>query len=143
MIVVGQGVVDWMASQGHEFKAREAQGIGWAEKGELIAGVAYTDFNGANLCMHVVAVPGRRWLRREYLWTCFDYPFNQCKVQRVTGLVGEGNLEARRFDEHLGFVLETTLQGAHPSGDLLVYVLWKDRCKWISQDFCKPLAKAA
>ena len=141
MIVTGKSVVEWMVSRGEEFSARDAEGIGWHDGKRLVAGVAYTDYNGANLCMHVVAVPGRRWLTRKFLWTCFDYPFNQCKVKRVTGLVGEGNLQARRFDEHLGFERETTLRGAHPTGDLIVYVMWKERCKWLTQDIRQ--AKAA
>lgn len=143
MIVTGKGVVDWMRAQGSEFTTTDAYGIGWHDGQRLVAGVAYTDFNEANLCMHVVAVSGRKWLKREYLFACFDYPFNYCKVRRVTGLVGEGNLQARKFDEHLGFERETTLRGAHPTGDLIVYVMWKERCKWISRDFSKRYAKAA
>lgn len=143
MIYIGPGVVEWMRSRSSEIGDSPAQGIGWVEKDELIAGVAYTDFNGVNLNMHVVAVPGRKWLRREFLFTCFDYPFNQCKVRRVTGLVGEGNKEARRFDEHLGFVLETTLEKAHPTGDLLVYRMFREECRWIGREFEKRFAKAA
>ena len=135
MIVTGKSVVEWMVSRGEEFSARDAEGIGWHDGKRLVAGVAYTDYNGANLCMHVVAVPGKRWLTREFLWTCFDYPFNQCKVKRVTGLVGEGNLQARRFDEHLGFELETTLRGAHPTGDLIVYVMWKRNCRFLGEKY--------
>lgn len=134
MLITGKGVIDWMRSQSAEFQSIDGQGIGWHDGRQLVAGVAYTDFNGANLCMHVVALPGRKWLRREYLWACFDYPFNQCKVRRVTGLVASTNLQARKFDEHLGFVRETTLHGAHPTGDLIVYVMWKERCKWLSLD---------
>ena len=135
MIVTGKSVVDWMISRGEEFSARDAEGIGWHDGKRLVAGVAYTDYNGANLCMHVVAVPGKRWLTREFLWTCFDYPFNQCKVKRVTGLVGEGNLQARRFDEHLGFERETTLKAAHPTGDLIVYVMWKRNCRFLGERY--------
>lgn len=110
-----------------------AVGIGWQAAGEIRAGVVYNDYNGVNLCMHVASDGTKQWLRREYLWTCFDYPFNQARVSRVTGLVGEGNIEARRFDEHLGFKLETRLKGAHPTGDLLVYVMWRDDCKWLRE----------
>ena len=143
MIYIGPGVVEWMRARSSEIGDSPAQGIGWVENDELIAGVAYTDFNGPNVCMHVVANPGKRWLRREYLFACFDYPFNQLNCRRVTGLVGEGNMQARKFDEHLGFTRETTLRGAHPTGDLIVYVMWKDRCKWISEEFSRRYAKAA
>lgn len=101
------------------------------EKG-LVAGVLYEDFNGANLLMHVAAVPGREWLCREYLWFCFYYPFVQLGCKRVTGVVPSINQEARRFDEHLGFKLEATLKDAHPEGDLLVYSMHKEDCRWLN-----------
>ena len=132
MIVAGQSVLAWMYTQSDEFSNHDAQALGWHDGKRIVAGVAYTDYNGANLAMHVVAVPGRRWLTREFLHKCFHYPFRQLGVKRVTGLVGSGNMQARRFNEHLGFTLETTLRGAHPSGDMLVYVLWRENCRWLT-----------
>lgn len=144
MLIIGQHVVQWVAARTNEYgNFGAAVGIGWQTDSALVAGVVYSDYNGANMLMHVASDGTRRWLCREYLCVCFDYPFNQAKVERVTGLVGEGNIEARKFDEHLGFELETTLKRAHPTGDLLVYVMWKRRCRWISQDFIKRYAKAA
>lgn len=103
--------------------------IGLEENGELIAGVLFDYYNGASINMHVAAKPGRRWLTREYLWYCFYYPFIELKVKRITGLVPESNLAARRFDEHLGFELEARLKDAAPDGDVLIYVMWKENCK--------------
>lgn len=143
MLIFGQPVIEWMREmKPSEFGSLHGEAIGWHNGKGLVAGVAYTDFNGVNICMHVVGL-GSKWLNREYLYTCFDYSFNKCKVRRVTGLVGEGNLEARRFDEHLGFKLETTLRDAHPTGNLLVYRMTRPECRWISQDFSKRYAKAA
>lgn len=142
MIVVGSGVVEWMRGKTPDFGATDAQGIGWAKNGRLVAGVAFTDYNGVNVCMHVAA-EGKDWLRRQYLWTCFDYPFNQLGVKRITGLVGEGNLAARKFDEHIGFVLETTLADAHPTGQLLVYRMFRSECRWLSLDLKNSYARAA
>lgn len=132
MLVVGDEVVRWVAHRTNEYgNFGAAVGIGWARDDRLVAGVVYNEWNGVNLCMHVASDGTRRWLTREFLRVAFDYPFNQAGVRRVTGLVGEGNAEARRFDEHLGFKLETRLTGAHPTGDLLVYVLWRDDCRWL------------
>ncbi len=131
-LVTGQGVVEWV-EQRLECAFPPSQALGWTEGGELIAGVAYNDFNGVNICMHVAAVPGKRWLRREFLFTCFDYPFNQLKAKRITATVAEGNKEARKFDEKLGFVLETTLSDAHPTGGLLVYVMRRQDCRWLER----------
>lgn len=124
--------MEWVAKRTQEHgNFGAAVGIGWLDADEIRVGVVYNEFNGANLCMHVASDGTRKWMRREYLWTCFDYPFHQAGVRRITGLVGEGNYDARQFDEHLGFRLETRLKGAHPTGDLLVYVMWRDDCKWL------------
>jgi RimJ/RimL family protein N-acetyltransferase len=116
---------------------RNGRALGLAEidndtnQGELIAGVWYEWFNGANMNMHVAAVPGRRWMTREFLFAAFAYPFNDAGVRRVTGIVAESNHDARRFDEHLGFSLEARLKDAAPDGDLLVYRMFKDECRWL------------
>lgn len=141
-ILTGKHVVEWVAKRTNEFgNFGCAAGIGLQEWRpvkncwDLIAGVAYSDFNGVNILMHVAAEPGARWMTREYLRVCFDYPFNQAKVARVTGLVGEGNKAAQKFDEHLGFELETTLSHAHPTGHLLVYRMWKGDCRFLREPY--------
>ena len=144
-LVIGAGVVEWVAERTDAPGAfgGGATGLGWARNGALVAGIAYSDFNGVNCQMHVAALPGARWLTREFLWSAFDYPFRQLKLRRVTGLVGEGNAAARRFDEHLGFELETTLRLAHPSGDLLVYVMWREKCRWLNENLHKARLRLA
>lgn len=143
MIVTGQAVVEWVAKRTNEHGNYGcAVGIGWQRGNDLVAGVVYNGYNGVNINMHVAA-NGRHWMTRQYLWTCFDYPFNQAGVQRITGLVGEGNIAAQRFDEHLGFELETTLERSHPTGKTLVYRMFREQCKWIKPDFAQHFAKAA
>ena len=144
MITVGSGVVEWVAKQTNEFgNFGTDAGIGWQRGGKLIAGVAYAEWNGVNVVCHIASDGSRQWLNRQYLWTIFDYPFNQLKCKRITVCVGEGNADSRRFVLHLGFELEATLRAAHPTGDLLVYSMFKEGCKWIKQDTYKRFAKAA
>lgn len=144
MIVTGKYVVEWVAKKTNEFgNFGTDAGIGFKRNGQLIAGVAYAEWNGVNVVCHIASDGSKRWLNREYLRTIFDYPFNRLGVKRITVCVGEGNKDSRRFVEHLGFTLEAPLKAAHPTGDLLVYKLFKEQCRWISQDSYKPLAKAA
>lgn len=124
---VGRFVSEIMGNDGWS----SYQAIGLEEDGELIAGVLFDNYNGASICMHVAAVPGKRWLTREFLWYCFYYPFVELGVKRITGLVPESNLAARRFDEHLGFRLEARLEDAHPDGDVLVYKMTKADCRFL------------
>ena len=69
---------------------------------------------------------------RPLLAICFDYPFNQLGVRKILGLVPESNAAAKRFDEHVGFELEATLSEAHPTGNLLVYSMTREKCRWLS-----------
>jgi RimJ/RimL family protein N-acetyltransferase len=111
------------------------KGIGLEEDGQLIAGVAYEGFNGSNVWMHVAAVPGARWMTREYLQVCFAYPFNQLGVRRVSGYVEATNTAARRFDEHLGFKQEAILKGAGKNdGDVLIYCMRREDCRYVQQN---------
>ena len=122
---------------------KEYTAIGLVRNNELVAGVIYTFYTGANICMHVGAKPGRMWLNREFLHACFDYPFNELKCRRVTGLVPKKNKQARRFDEHLGFTLEGMMRHALADDDICVYGLLKENCKWSRPVSAKPLSLAA
>lgn len=138
-IVIGQPVVDWVALQlGRGEKYGLSTGIGVENDGQLIAGVVYNEFNGANCNMHVASDRSAKWLSREFLWMCFDYPFNQMidkagnRLKRITGFVEDDRTDAIIFDEHLGFEWEATLKDAHPNGDILVYVMRRENCRWLN-----------
>ena len=130
-LVIGKEVVSWVARRTNEFGGFGTDiGIGWERGSYLVAGVAYADWNGPNVVCHIAA-EGKRWATRQYLWTIFDYPFNQLKVDRITVCVGEGNAASRRFVEHLGFTMEAELAGAHSTGHLRIYRLWRDECRYL------------
>ena len=50
-------------------------GIGLEKDGVLVAGVIYEGYNRQNVWMHVGAVPGKRWMTKDYLLACVRYPF--------------------------------------------------------------------
>ena len=144
-LVSGAAVVNWVARRTNEFGSfgDAAQALGWEKRDALVAGVVYADWNGPNVVCHIASDGSRRWLVREYLWTIFDYPFRQLKVKRITVTVGEGNADSRRFVEHLGFTREATLQRAHPSGDLLVYRMFAENCRWLRENLYKTSLRLA
>ena len=129
-------VVSWVAERIDEQRFEGAVGIGLEEDGELIAGVVFNMYTGPSISMHVAAVPGRRWMTREYLWRCFAYPFLQLGCRRITGLVRVDNLEAQKFDEHLGFKREGLLRQACDDGtDMIVYGMLKSECRFIGERY--------
>lgn len=111
------------------------KGLGLERDGELIAGVLYEGYNGHNVWMHVAAIPGSRWMNRDFLRYCFRYPFNEMGVARVSGYVSSKNVEARRLDENLGFKPEAILKGAaHDGGDVIIYAMWREDCRFLKDD---------
>lgn len=105
-------------------------GIGLEENGELIAGVLFDNYNGRSISMHVAAT-GKRWMNKAYLFACFHYPFVHLKVKKIIGLVDSMNTDARRFDEHLGFVKEATICDAGKMNDLIIYSMTPEQCRFL------------
>ena len=109
-----------------------AIGIGQYKDGKIVAGVVYNLYNGPSICMHVAAEPGKRWMTKDFLFRTFAYPFIQLGCNRVTGLVRVDNIEARRFDENLGFIQEGIIRkGADDGTDMILYGMLKEECRWL------------
>lgn len=109
--------------------------IGLLKDKEIVSGVLYDDWSGSNIWMHVASIPGRRWMTpssyKMYAHACFDYPFNFLKCERITGWVEASNMDARKFDEHLGFRPEATLKrAARDGGDVILYTMFREDCKY-------------
>ena len=106
--------------------------IGLEEDNELIAGVAFNMYTKASICMHVAAMPDKRWMTKDFLWRSFAYPFIQLGCNRVTGLVREDNFVAQKFDEHLGFKREGLLRRACTDGqNMILYGMLREECRWL------------
>lgn len=105
--------------------------IGLVSEKEILAVVIYNDFYETGCAIHIAAVPGKRWMTREFLFAAFDYPFNQLKLKRLTGYVASRNTEALKLDEHLGFKREGYLRQMLPDDDVIVMGMLKSECKWL------------
>ncbi len=107
-----------------------SQCIGLERNGELVAGALFDYHNGASVYVHV-ALADKRALGRDFLRACFRYAFIQLGCEVLIGLVAGDNVAAQRLDEHLGFHVEHTIKGAHPSGALHIYTMRKQECRWL------------
>jgi RimJ/RimL family protein N-acetyltransferase len=134
-VVYGQDarVLKWVGERIGELEfSPGAIGIGLEEDGELIAGVVFSMYTKASISMHVAAIPGKRWMTKEYLWRVFAYPFIQLNCNRVTGFVREDNLVAQKFDEHIGFKREGLIRkGAVDGTNFILYGMLKEECRWL------------
>lgn len=121
---------------------QDCKGIILRRDGEVIASVLYEGFNGANVFAHIAAIPGGRWLTREFLRAMFHYPFVQLGVQRITGMTDASNWRSRVFNGHLGFKPEAILKRAgRDGGDAVIYAMFREDCKYVDppQEDLQPL----
>jgi len=128
-----EAITDWVAAKIGEKSIPMAYGVGLEHHGKLVAGVVYAQKTHCNVLMHVASDGSRQWMTPEYLGFCFAYPFNHLKCERVTGFVRADNIDAQRFDEHLGFIREGRLRRACADGtDLIVYGMLREECRFLT-----------
>lgn len=135
-IIINQSdrVIEWVAGKLDEGTIKRSIGIGLEKDGNLVAGVVFADQIGtSNIFMHVASDGSRNWMTPGYLAYCFLYPFVQLRCNRITGLVRSTNLNAQKFDEHLGFKKEGLLREYCADGtDMIVYGMLRNECRFIT-----------
>lgn len=113
----------------------ETVGLLDTEKGP-VAGALYEGYNGASVIVHLAKLPGSI-LTHDFLWFGSYYPFVQLGVKKLISPVESTNLRSRKFIEHYGFTLEATLKDAAEDGDLLLYTMTKEDCRWLTLEGLK------
>lgn len=122
----------WVCERaGGQYMPGRFKAIGRVKEGKLIAGVLYEDTNGVNVFCHIAGEG--RWANRHFLWLIFHYPFIQLGLKRITTVVEPQNVVSQEFTQRLGFELETKLKDSHPAGDLWVFRMFKDECRWLER----------
>lgn len=122
----------WVADRvGFRWTQGRSQAIGRIKDGKVVAGVLYEDYNGVNVVCHIACE--KTGINRRFLLIIFDYPFQQLKCKRITVVIAQSNTASRRLVEHMGFEVEANLHHAHPDGDLIVYRMMADDCRWTKE----------
>jgi len=129
----------WTAEQtkGKYFEAN-SQSIGLKQNGEFVAGVIYENWNGRSIICHI-AISGR--LTPRYLAVIFDYPFNVCGVKKIIVPVDATNFKSVILVEKMGFTEEARIKDGMADGDMILYTLAKENCKYLGERYgknCKP-----
>lgn len=124
---------------GHGTKTDNFTAIGLESCGKIVAGVVYRDFNGNNIYAGVAGEGN--WLTREFLWFGFYYPFIQAGASRITVCVEANNLRSQRLVEKVGFEFEFSMKRAGKFGDLLVYRMFREDCRYLERHHARSISK--
>jgi RimJ/RimL family protein N-acetyltransferase len=97
---------------------------------DVAAAVGFNTFIGKTCCMHVV-VQEPQHVTRKMIRDAFDYAFNVAKVEVIFGPVDSTNAAAIEFDKRIGFREIGRFPGAGLEGDLVLFAMTRDECRWI------------
>jgi len=139
MIRTGEQVARWVCKKLHACYEEGAEGIGLERAGELVAGVCYENWNGRSIMCHIV-IDGR--MTPEYLAAIFHYPFIYLGVDKIIVPIVQSNRDSIKFVMKLGFTFTTSLKEAHPDGDINIYELKREDCRYVGERYIKRIVAA-
>jgi RimJ/RimL family protein N-acetyltransferase len=100
------------------------------EHGQLRGGIIFTDYTGHSITQHFAGFHPY-WGNRDLIWAAFDYPFNQLQCARVFGQASSRNVKSLELIRKLGFKIVATIPDVFFDGDLQVFSMNRDECKWL------------
>ena len=122
----------WVCKKLNASYSEGSEGIGLESGGKLVAGVCYDNWTGRSIMAHLV-VEGR--MTPYYLHAIFHYPFTHLGLDKVYCPIVESNKESINLCSKMGFERETTLIDAHPDGDIHLYSLKRDNCRFTGERY--------
>ena len=132
-IVSGPEVGLWVADKMNgSFSSATGTAIGLEKDDCLIAGVMFENWNQQSITAHM-AITGK--LTRSFIGAIFRYAFGKCGVHKVICPISSGNAKSNKFAKKLGFTEEARLCDAAPDGDIILYTLKKDDCRFLGEQY--------
>ena len=120
-------IADFLENEGVYRPFGRFEALGWeGEDGEILAGAAIFDYNGANARCAIAIKNGAA--PRIFLYACLAYSFNQLNLRRLTFDIFASNIRSQNLARRLGATLEATLHKAAPDGDIFSFVLFPENC---------------
>lgn len=99
----------------------------------ILGGVVFHNWTGrgGSVTMHDAGVEDTNWATRDFLWSVFDYAFNQLGCEVVVGPVPSTKTRALDVNRRLGFRQEAVVRGVFPDGDLVLMTMRRADCRWL------------
>ena len=126
-------IAPWVANRTESNPNVAQAAIGWLRDDDLVCGVTYDNYTGKSITA-TIAVEPAAVLPKSFMWAIFDYPFKQLGVWKMLAYVAESNYKSRALVEKMGFTQETVITDYYPDGDLFIYSMNKEQCRWLEKD---------
>lgn len=127
-IVSGQEIGLWVADKMGGVLQPNSQCIGFVRDGKIVAGVIYEGWNSRSIVCHI-AIDGV--VTREFMKAVSAYAFITCGVHKVIGPIPSDNEKAIKNAIRIGFAEEARIKDAAPNGDIVLFTLTADKCRFL------------
>jgi hypothetical protein len=108
----------------------------WDNNRERLIGVVGYDGWSVNMVeMHSAGEPGTYWLTKEMLSSAFTLPFEGAGRKVIISRVSTGNPVAVKMNVGLGFKEQCRIRDGADDGDLIIFAMHKDECRWLDMKF--------
>jgi len=129
-IVSGLEIGHWVATKMGGVLQPNSQSIGLVVDGKIVAGVIYEGWNQRSIVCHI-AIEGR--VTKGFMNAVCGYAFHTCGVHKVIGPIPSDNEKAIKNAIRIGFVEEARIKDAAPNGDIVLFTITKDRCRYLGE----------
>ncbi len=144
MIVFGPHNIlgDWLCQRIEYMPTKNLRCLGnVTSEGKILGVVGFDSWNGASCQIHVAG--NGNWVTREFLRCVFDYVFNTAKLKVVVCIIESINKKSLKFTRHVGWKEVTRIVDGHPSGDLIVFEMRPENCKFLEKTNGQSYSRAA
>jgi RimJ/RimL family protein N-acetyltransferase len=140
-IVTGPDVGHWVMNQmGGSYHADCSEAIGLHDGESVICGVVYENWNRASIVCHIAL---QRPLTKKYLAAIFHYPFMVADVGKIIAPITSDNSKAVRLVQKMGFSEEARITNAAPTGDIVLFTLARESCRFLGDRYGKVIPETA
>lgn len=128
-------IFEWIHARSGLHRVDPQLGIARIKDSRIVAAFVYDHFQDSSCMLHTAC--DEPWgYNRELLRRAFAAPFEQWGYSCLLAAIETGNAKSRNLAMRLGFTEISALPGAHPSGALHFFVMYKKDCRWL-----KPLGR--
>lgn len=114
------------------YTPEHSEAIGLERHGRLVAGIIYEDWNRTSVVCHI-AIRGR--ITPEWLFAISEYAYIALGVHKIIAPCYTDNVRAMRILPKMGFIEEGRLKDAQPNGDVILFTMTKEQCKYLGDRY--------
>lgn len=135
MITSGDHLLAWAADRVGKPAGYFAPAVALGSEADdhIRAAVIFNREMPFSIYCHIVTDGSKTWATPDFMYAICHYPFIHLGKERVTVLVDEHNDVSNEFVLRMGFELESVMVRGGETGDMNVYRMFKQNCRWLEK----------